>query len=91
MAWKRWWLRSMCIANTLLRSCCPLIRKYIELNLATGCARGLQLIAMHQLLLNMQLDRIMIDQLVEADCAGTDQAQGADSHRDDERRPPADG
>ena len=69
----------------------PPDRQHIELNLAAGCARGLQLIAIHQLLLNMQLDRIMIDQLVEADCAGTDQAQGADSHRDDERRPPADG
>ena len=36
-------------------------------HLADCCARGLQLIAIHQLLLNMQLDRMVLDQLVEAD------------------------
>ena len=59
-------------------------------HLGDCCARELQLIAIHQLLLNMQLDRMVLDQLVEAD-AGTDEAQGADIHRDDELRPPADG
>ena len=45
----------------------PEHRENIELNLATGCARGLTLIAMHQQLLTMQLDRMVLDQLVEAD------------------------
>ena len=52
-----------CLAEQLL----PHDRQHIELNLAAGCARGLQLIAIHQLLLNMQLDRMVLDQLVEAD------------------------
>ena len=52
-----------CLAQELL----PHDRQHIELNLAAGCARGLQLIAIHQLLLNMQLDRMVLDQLVEAD------------------------
>ena len=45
----------------------PEHRDNIELNLATGCARGLTLIAMHQQLLTMQLDRMVLDQLVAAD------------------------
>ena len=52
-----------CLAQELL----PHDRQHIELNLAVGCARGLQLIAIHQQLLNMQLDRMVFDQLVEAD------------------------
>ena len=52
-----------CLAQELL----PHDRQHIELNLADGCARGLQLIAIHQLLLNMQLDRLAAGELVEAD------------------------
>jgi hypothetical protein len=52
-----------CLAQELLLH----DRQHIELNLAAGCARGLQLIAIHQQQLNMQLDRIVIDQLLEAD------------------------
>ena len=52
-----------CLAQELL----PHDRQHIELNLTAGCARGLQLIAIHQQLLNMQLDRMVLDQLVEAD------------------------
>ena len=52
-----------CLAQELL----PHDRQHIELNLAAGCARGLQLIVIHQQLLNMQLDRMVFDQLVEAD------------------------
>ena len=40
---------------------------HLQRNLADGCARGLQLIVIHQQLLNMQLDRMVLDQLVEAD------------------------
>ena len=50
-----------CLADDLL----PNARQHIELNLAAGCARGLQLIAMHQLLLTMQLDPMVLDLLVE--------------------------
>ena len=45
----------------------PEHRDNIELNLATGCAQGLTLIAMHQQLLTMQLDRMVLDQLLAAD------------------------
>ena len=45
----------------------PAGRDHLQRNLAYGCARGLQLIVIHQLLLNMQLDRMVVDQLVEAD------------------------
>ena len=45
----------------------PAGRDHLQRNLADGCARGLQLIVIHQLLLNMQLDRMVVDQLVEAD------------------------
>ena len=56
-------MHCQCLAEELL----PHDRQHIELNLAAGCARGLQLIAIYQQLLNMQLDRIAIDQLLEAD------------------------
>ena len=45
----------------------PAARDHLQRNLAAGCARGLQLIVINQLLLNMQLDRMVLDQLVEAD------------------------
>ena len=45
----------------------PAGRDHLQRNLADGCARGLQLIAIHQLLLNMQLDRMAAGELVEAD------------------------
>ena len=41
----------------------PEHRQQIELNLAGGCARGLMLIAMHQQLLNLQLDVLLIESL----------------------------
>ena len=45
----------------------PAGRDHLQRNLADGCARGLQLIVIHQQLLNMQLDQMVFDQLVEAD------------------------
>ena len=52
-----------CLAQDLL----PENREHIERILAGGCARGLMLIALHQQLLKIQLDRMVLDQLVEAD------------------------
>ena len=52
-----------CLGEDLL----PHDREHIERNLAGGCARGLMLIAMHQQLLAMQLNQLVLDQLVEAD------------------------
>ena len=46
-----------CLAQELL----PHDRQHIERNLAGGCARGLMLIAMHQQLLNLQLDVLLIE------------------------------
>ena len=41
----------------------PEHRTHIELNLAGGCARGLQVIGMHQKQLSWQLDRLAADQI----------------------------
>ena len=56
-------MRSIYMSNASANTCCPMT----ESNLAGGCARGLTLIAMHQQLLTMQLDRMVLDQLVAAD------------------------
>ena len=48
-----------CLAQELL----PHDRQHIERILAGGCARGLMLIAMHQQLLNLQLDVLLIESL----------------------------
>jgi len=36
-------------------------RDHIEQNLARGCARGLQLIALHQLHLSLRLDELAVE------------------------------
>ena len=39
----------------------PEDRDHIEQNLARGCARGLQLIALHQLHLSLRLDELVVE------------------------------